>query len=101
MTKQMTNGLSRFSRIALAVGLVVAVGGATIGTASADGHHDRGWHNGPARGERGRWDHRHYYVPPPVVVAAQPAYGYVPPPVVVAPPPMAPGLNIVLPINIR
>ncbi len=79
------------------------------GPALADGwHHDRGWGGGGWR-DHHEWRRDHewrgygyqpgYYAPPPVVMAP-PQAAYVPPPVVVAPP-VAPGFNLVLPINIR
>jgi hypothetical protein len=94
----------------LAAGLIATV--VLCGPALADdwrhdeGHH-RGWdqrreHEEHERWEHERWAQRHYYAPPPVVVAAPPQAVYMAPaPVVVAPAPIVPGVQIVLPINIR
>ncbi len=54
---------------------------------------DRAWHDHEWR------EHHPYYRAPPVVVAPGPAY-YAQPPVY-APAPIAPGINIVVPLHIR
>jgi len=122
---------SRTSMVRQAVilgGVLLALGGSTLGTALADDwHHDEGryeerhddrarWERERAererieqeraehehwereRAERERWEQEHRYGAPAVVVAPEQRVIYAPPPVVVAPPA---GLNIVLPIRIR
>jgi hypothetical protein len=112
MTKTMNRRKSRFGevrRMAMMIGLTVAVGGLSIGHALAeDGRHDdrarweheridrERWEH--ERIDRERWEREHRYAAPPVVVAPPPAVVYAPPPVVVAPPS---GINIILPIHIR
>ena len=85
---------------ALAVALVLGA----AAPAAADDWHDRRWHEHDVR-DRAWHDrdwriHHPYYAAPPVVVSPPPAAVYAPPPVI-APAPIAPGINIVLPIHIR
>jgi len=92
---QMT-GVARLG-IGLALVLGVTIGG--IAPAFADDWHGHDhWREHEWREHEWREHHRPVYVPPPVIVAPPPRAYYVAPPAVVVP---APGINIVLPINIR
>jgi hypothetical protein len=78
--------------------------GTAIGPAAAQdwhhdggGHRERGWDHREYR-EHERWEHRHYYVPPPVYVVPPPRAIYAPPPVMMVP---APGISVVVPLVIR
>ena len=92
---------STLRKLVVAVGLAAAMLGPTVGTAFADDDHRRHEQREQERDrwERERWEREHHYARPPVVYAQPPQAVYAPPPVVYAP--VAPGFNIVLPINIR
>jgi len=103
MTKPITTHCSRLGRTLLAVGLVAAMGTASIAPAIAqewrhDDHRDDRARWEHERMERERWEREHRYGSPPVVVGPPPQMMYAPPPVVMAPPS---GLSIVLPLNFR
>ena len=83
--------------------LSLLAAGTVIGPAAADDwHRDRDWrrHEDHEHWRRERWEHRHYYVPPPVYVVPPPRAVYAPPPVYVMPQP-APQYSIVVPLVIR
>jgi len=90
---------STLRKAVVAIGLAAVMLGPTVGTARADDDHWRHEQREHERWERERWEREHQYAPPPVVYAPAPRAVYAPPPVVYAP--VAPGFNIVLPINIR
>ncbi len=103
-------GSGKGCRLALAVCLGLVLTGGLVSSARADDdwrerrwgewrrhewwEHHRGWGYG---GYGGGYGYGYGYAPPAVVAAPPPPVVYAPPPVV-AP---VPGLNIVLPINIR
>lgn len=89
----------------LSAALAVTVIAGIAAPAFADPHdwHEREWHEHERR-DRDWHDHEWrihhpYYAAPPVVMAPPQAY-YASPPVI-APEPIAPGINIILPIHIR
>ena len=106
MTYPITTRCSRLGRTAMAIGLMAAMGVASIAPAMAqewrrDDHYDHRddrarWEH--ERMDRERWEREHRYGSPPVVVGPPPQMMYAPPPVVMAPPS---GLSIVLPLNFR
>ena len=111
-----TVGFAPRHRLAVTVGLLLAMVGTPIGRVLAE----EGRHGGERQGERyeerqgerqgdrarwererfarERWEREHRYGAPPMIVTPPPAAIYAPPPVVMAPPS---GLSIILPINIR
>ena len=98
---------STLRKLILTIGTVAAMAGPAMGTAQADDDHWRNERHGEGHWRHEGWEHRHrpsvlYQSYGPPVVYYQP-YGppvvYAPPPVVYAPP--APGISIVVPLNIR
>jgi hypothetical protein len=98
--KRQIGRLAEKTLLLVSLGLVAV--GASIGPAAADDWHHHGDRYRHAAREQHwrheRWEHRHYYVPPPVYIAPRPRAVYYPPPVMVMP---APGLSIVVPLTIR
>jgi len=88
----------------LSAACVMAVVAGAAAPAFADDWHERQWHEREMRDrewhDRDWRIHHPYYAAPPVVMEPPPQAYYAPPPLV-APAPIAPGINIVLPIRIR
>ncbi len=100
MKTEMRRRMGRLTKKALlliCLGMVAA--GAAMGpAAAADWRRDgRYRHEERVQWRHERWEHRHYYVPPPVYVVPPPRAVYVPPPVMMP----APGLSVVVPLRIR
>ena len=102
-TKQFRQLSPVISKIMTALALASVLGATSITPAFAkhnDGHHDKGWHKGQQRGERGDYYYRdqrdpYYYHP---YYYSAPVYA--PPPVYYAPQP-SPGISLFFPLDIR
>jgi len=86
--------------MALAAGLMAL--GLASGPAMADGwRHDGEGHGYGREDHRPEWRHERdwhrHYVPPPVIYYPPPRAYYAPPPVVMP----APGINIIIPLQLR
>ena len=90
--------------LSAAIAVTLVAGAAAPAFADPHDWREREWHERERR-DRAWHDrewriHHPYYAAPPVVVAPPPQAYYAPPPVV-APAPIAPSINIVVPLHIH
>ena len=106
-TRHGKNLRSTMGRIAMAIGLIFAIGGVGVGPAVAGGggdHHDNGRHGRQGHEEHhdhGRYERPNYYNAPASDYYAPPNYYYAPPPPVYYQPqaPPSEGWNFIFPLG--